>query len=47
LLKKMADFLLRDNPSYDSRFRRIASVENLLGRDPHCVNGMVPQSSAL
>ena len=47
LLKMMADFLQRDNPSYEIHFRRIASVEDLLGRDPHCVNGMVPQSSAL
>ena len=47
LLKMMADFLQRDSPSYESRFRRIASVEDLLGRDPHCVNGMFPQSSAL
>ena len=47
LLKMMAGFLQRDNPSYESCFRRIASVEDLLDQDPHCVNGMVPRSSVL
>ena len=31
LLKMMADFLQRDNPSYESHLRRIASVEDQLG----------------
>ena len=42
------DYLSVENlPSYDSRFRTIASVEDLWGRDPHGVNGMVPRSLAL
>ena len=46
LLKIIADCLRSANPSYDNLFRRIASVDDQLGRDPHCDNGIVPQSSA-
>ena len=46
LLKIIADCCRSANPSYDTLFRRIASVDDQLGRDPHCDNGIVPRSSA-
>jgi hypothetical protein len=46
LLKIIADCCRSVNPSYDNLFRRIASVDDWLGHDPHCDNGIVPRSSA-
>ena len=46
LLKIIADCLRSANPSYDNLFRRIASVDDRLGCDPHCESGIVPRSSA-
>ena len=47
LLKIIADCLRSANPSYDNLFRRIASVDDRLGPDPHCDNGIVPRSSTV
>ena len=46
LLKIITDCLRSANPSNDNLFRRIASVDDRLGRDPHGESGIVPQSSA-
>ena len=46
LLKIIADCRRSANPSNDNLFRRIASVDDLLGCDPHCDNGIVPRSYA-
>ena len=46
LLKIIADCRRSAKPSYDNLFRRIASVDDRLGQDPHCDNGIVPRSSA-
>ena len=47
LLNIIAECLRRERPSYDRRFNRMASVEDLFGQEPHWDIGIVPQSSAL